>query len=159
LNLERSESKSSAAAAERNSIQCRKGSETLCNKQNWPCQNNQENLTAKGLRGGGRKKKKNREKNRKKRQIKIRTFDESCSRRRTSCNRLEKSQIGDATTADATTTTTKTTDTKRGIQAHAREYRRKEGRSIRQDDVRILYVHFITIRIGGYGKGMRYIYK
>jgi hypothetical protein len=41
-------------------------------------------------------------------QIKIRTFDESC-RRRTSCNRLEKSQIGDATAADATT---KNTDTK-----------------------------------------------
>jgi len=155
LNLERSESKSSAAAAERKSIQCRKGSETLCNKQNWPCQNNQENLTAKGLRGRGMIFFKKTEK----RQIKIRTFDESCSRRRTSCNRLEKSQIGDATAADATTTTTKNTDTKRGIQAHAREYRRKEGRSIRQDDVRILYVHFITIRIGGYGKGMRYIYK
>jgi hypothetical protein len=56
-------------------------------------------------RVGGQKKKK--KKKTEKRQIKIHTFGESC-RRRTSYNRLEKSQIGDATAADATT---KNTDT------------------------------------------------
>jgi hypothetical protein len=50
---------------------------------------------------------------------------------RTSCNRLEKSQIGDGTAADATT---KNTDAN-AVYKRTHESRRKEGRSIRQDDV------------------------